>query len=98
MPRVIWTSNATFCMERLYHFLKEKNPNAAKKAIKKIKEGADALKSTPYAGKPIEHMEAQFRAYSVPFGKRGYVVLYKYEGDDIFIVSVKHYLELEFII
>jgi len=98
MSRVIWTTNSLFCLERLYKFLKDKNANAAKEAIKTIKEGVDVLESSPYAGKPIEYMNAQFRIYSIPFGKRGYIVLYKNEGDNVFIMSVKHYLELEFII
>jgi len=98
MPRIVWTDNAIFCMERLYIFLKEKNPTAARNAIDKIQRGVKFLKTTPQAGKPVEYMGAEYRTYTISFGKKGYVVLYKQDGDEIFIISVKHYLELEFIV
>jgi len=98
MPRIVWTENALFCIERLYNFLKDKNPNAASKAIDKIQEGVKFLKNSPQSGKPVDYMNANYRTYTISFGKRGYVVLYKQEGDEIFIISVKHFLELEFII
>jgi len=98
MPRIVWTENSLFCMERLYNFLKDKNPNAAKRAIEKIQEGVKFLKASPQTGKPVEYMDAEYRTYSISFGKRGYVVLYREEGDNIFIISVKHFLELEFIV
>jgi len=98
MPRIVWTDNATFCMKRLHDFLKDKNPNTAKKAIEKIQEGVKFLKTSPQSGKPVDYMDANYRTYTISFGKRGYIVLYKQEGDEIFIISVKHFLELEFII
>jgi len=98
MPRLIWTENALFCVRRLHRFLKEKNPEAAKKAVETIREGVDALESSPYSGKPVEYMGENYRTSMVNFGKRGYVILYKMENNEIAIISVKHYLELEFII
>jgi len=98
MPRIVWTTNSTFCMKRLHGFLKTKNPSAARKAIEKIQEGIKFLKTSPQIGKPAEYIGAQYSTYMVSFGKHGYVVLYKQERDKIFIISVKHYLELQFII
>jgi len=98
MPHIVWTDNALSCVQRLNRFLKEKNPEAAKKAVRAIRKGVEGLEFSPYAGKPAEYIGAQYRTYMVSFGKHGYIVLYKYKGDDIFIISVKHYLELEFII
>jgi len=98
MPRVVWTDNALSCVQRLHRFLKDKNPEDAKKAVRAIRKGVEGLEFSPYAGKPAEYIAAQYRTYMVSFGKHGYVVLYKQEGDKIFIISVKHYLELQFII
>jgi len=98
MPPVVWTDNALSCVSRWHAFLKEKNPEAAKKAVKAIREDVDNLAFSPNAGKPVEYLDAQFRAYNVRFGKRGYVVLYRHEGDAVFVISVKHYLEIEFIV
>jgi len=98
MPRIVWTPNAAFCIRRLHDFLKEKNPDAAKRAVRTIRLGVKPLKKFPNAGKPIEHLDGEVRTYMIKFGGRGYTVLYKYEEDNIFIISVKHYLELDFIV
>jgi len=98
MPRIIWTPNAALCIKRLHDFLKEKNPDAAKRAVRAIRTGIKPLKKFPNSGKPVEHLDGEVRTYMISFGSRGYTVLYKNEGNNSYIISVKHYLELDFIV
>lgn len=90
MPRLIWSSAALRDIARLHSFLASRNRNAARRAIAGIREGVALLGDHPEAGRPIEEMPAEFREWPIGFGAAGYVVLYRYDGQDIVIVAVRH--------
>ncbi len=93
MPRVIWTPAALADVERLHDFLKDKNPLAARRAARAIREGLGLLAAQPQAGRPLEGMEPQFREWLIPFGNSGYAALYHYDGEDAVILAIRHQRE-----
>jgi len=48
----------------------------------------------PSIGRPAEDMETEFREWLIEFGDSGYVVLYRYDGDNAVILAVRHQREL----
>ncbi len=53
MPDLNWLPEAVADLERLFLFLKEKNPQAARRAAGAIRSGADLLRSAPELGRPM---------------------------------------------
>jgi len=93
MSNVIWTQRALQDLQRLFLFLKEKNPEAARKAAIQIREGADRLQDNPRLGKPMPDDTGR-RELSTVFGKRGYILRYMLdENDTPVIIRVWHHLE-----
>jgi len=95
MPRLIWTPQATLNVARLRHFLAEKNPEAARQAVKAIRAGVNILAQQPAIGRPVEDMEPEFREWLIAFGESGYVVQYHYDAptDMAIITAVRHQRE-----
>jgi plasmid stabilization system protein ParE len=56
MPRLIWTPSALLDVQRLYRFLVVKNPDAARRAVKSIRQGVKVLEQQPKVGRPVEDM------------------------------------------
>jgi len=98
MSRVIWTRSALLSVKRWHDFLQEKNPEAAKRAIKLIRGGIYTIASYPDAGKPIEEMESEYRKWIIPYIGRAFIVVYRYQHGIVQILLVKHYLKLELIL
>lgn len=94
MPRLIWSPAALLDMQRLYRFLAEKNVDAAKRAVRTIREGMKVIGKQPGIGRPAEDMAVQFREWLIDFGGSGYVVLYRYDGQDAVVLAVRHQREL----
>jgi plasmid stabilization system protein ParE len=90
MSRLIWLPTALEDTARLHAFLKRKNPDAAMRAVAAIRRGVRILETHPHAGRPVERMDSGFKEWPISFGRDGYVVLYRYDGDDVCIVAVKH--------
>jgi len=97
MSRLIWTRSALRCVKRWHDFLHEKNPEAAKKAVKLIRGGIKTIASHPTAGKPIEEMDSEYRKWVIPYIGRVFIVVYRYKHGMVQVLLVKHYLKLEFI-
>lgn len=93
MPRLIWTPAALKDVQRLFRFLANKNPNAARRAVKTIRAGVKALEEQPRAGRVVQDMEPEFREWLIPFGLSGYVVLYRFEDPLVVILAVRHQRE-----
>ena len=93
MPRVIWTPAALGDVERLHDFLKDRNPLAARRAVRAIREGLNLLADQPQVGRPVENMEPEFREWLISFGDSGYVALYHFDGEDAVILAVRHQRE-----
>jgi len=75
---------------RLRAFLAPKNREAARRAIRAIRQSVKVLRTHPELGRPIEEMPPGFRERFVPFGNSGYVVLYQYDGGQVKILAVRH--------
>lgn len=90
MPRVVWTPPALRDVARLHDFLAAKNKDAARRAVRAIRQGVKALVAHPEIGRPAEEMPPEFREWFVRFGDGGYVTLYRYDGELVAILSVRH--------
>jgi plasmid stabilization system protein ParE len=90
VARVIWTPPALRDVTRLHGFLASKNRDAARRAVRAIRQGVKTLAAHPEIGKPVEHMSAEFREWFIQFGASGYVALYRYDGALVAILAVRH--------
>jgi plasmid stabilization system protein ParE len=90
MPRLIWSPSALQDVARFHAFLKPKNADSAKRAVKAIRQGVRLLASHPEAGRPTEGMPPDFREWPMEFGRYGYVGLYHFDGTDVVILAIRH--------
>jgi len=90
MPRLRWSQPALRDVARLHDFLAPKNPAAAKRAIKAIRQGIKALGKHPEIGRPVEEMPPEFREWVIEFGQGAYVALYHYDRKEVVILAVRH--------
>ena len=93
MPQLIWSPAALRDVERLYRFLGDKNPDAARRAAKSSREGMQILTNQPGVGRPVEDMDPEFREWFITFGDSGYVALYRLEGATSVVLAVRHQRE-----
>ncbi len=94
MPRLIWSPPALLDVQRLYRFLASKNGDAAKTAVKAIRQEVKVLALQPGIGRPVEEMPPEFRGWMIDFGHSGYVVMYHHDGNVITILAVRHQREV----
>ena len=90
MARLIWTPHALHDVARLHTFLASKNRDAARRAVRAIREGVKALGAHPEIGRPVEEMPPEFREWLVPFGNSAYIVLYRTDVELVAILAVRH--------
>jgi plasmid stabilization system protein ParE len=93
MPRLIWSPPALRDVQRLYRFLADNNPDAARRAVKGIRDGVKLIAHQPGIGRPVEDMETEYREWLIEFGASGYVALYRYDGQTAVILAVRHQRE-----
>ena len=93
MPRLIWSPPALLDMQRLHRFLADKSPDAARRAVNSIREGMKVISRQPGMGRPAEELEPEFREWLIDFGESGYVVLYRFEGQNAVILAIRHQKE-----
>lgn len=91
---VEWLEPAIAGLERIYLFLAEKDEEAARAAIKAIREKAILLENFPNAGRPAEDLEPEQRELLIPFGVSGYVLLYRVEKNVVYILAIRHQREV----
>ena len=87
--RIVWLPEALADIERLYGFLKEKSPAAAKRAAQVILQGACILEETPEAGRPMQDDTGR-REFFVAFGIGAYVLRYKRNRNTVVVIRVWH--------
>ena len=83
-----WLPEAEADLERHFDALNARNPIAASKAIRLIFKAGSSLSVFPYRGRSIDG--TQQRKLQVPFGKYGYVLYYRIEDSQVFILRVHH--------
>lgn len=81
---------------RLRKFLQPKNPLAARRAAEAIMKQVRVLGSQPQIGRPVEDMPDEFREWLIDFGDSGYVARYRFDGDGVTILALRHQKELGF--
>jgi len=96
MPHLIWSPSALLDVQRLYHFLAPKNPDAAKRAVKAIRQGVNVLEQQPGIGRPIEDMDNEFRDWIIDVGDSGYVARYRVGQNSVTVLAVRHQKEVGF--
>ena len=90
MPRLKWSPNGLRDVARLHDFLVAKNRDAAKRAVKAIRQGVKLLGKFPEMGRPVEELPEEFREWIIEFGSGAYVALYRYDGKEVVILAVRH--------
>ncbi|HTX75766.1 MAG TPA: type II toxin-antitoxin system RelE/ParE family toxin [Terracidiphilus sp.] len=90
MPRLRWTPQSLRDVTHLHDFLAPKSREAAKRAVKAIRQGVKLLARFPEMGRPVEEMPEEFREWVIEFGSGAYVVLYRYDGKDVVLLAVRH--------
>jgi len=90
MPRIRWSQAALRDVARHFDFLRSKSREAATRAIKTLREGVRILASHPEIGRPIEDLPAEFREWIIEFGHGAYVVLYRYDGKEVLLLTIRH--------
>ena len=96
MPRLIWSPSALKDVQRAWRFLADKNMDAARRAVKAIREGVMPIGQHPEIGRPVDEMAPEFREWPIHFGDSGYIALYRYDGKDAVILAVRHQKEAGF--
>ena len=96
MPRLIWTPSALLGVQRLYRFLVVKNPDAARRAVKAIRQGVKVLEQQPKVGRPVEEMDNEYRDWIIDFGDSGYVARYRVDPQFVSVLAVRHQKEVGF--
>lgn len=96
MPQLIWAPPALLDVQRLYRFLASKNADAAKRAVKAIRQEVTVLGQQPGIGRPVENMPDEFRDWIIDFGDSGYVARYRIDADAVTILAVRHQKEVGF--
>jgi addiction module RelE/StbE family toxin len=93
MHQLEWSTRATSDLKRLRAFLQEKNPRAASAAVDLLMLAARELQHFPSIGRPLSDDEPEHRELPVPFSNSGYVILYRFNGDVVEVLAVKHMRE-----
>lgn len=94
MPQLIWSPEALADVQRLYRFLAEKNPDAARREASAIREGMQILADHRGVGRPVDDMDPEFQEWPISFGASGYVALYRLQQDVALVVAVRHQKEV----
>jgi|LGOV01.1.fsa_nt_gb plasmid stabilization system protein ParE len=97
MPQVIITEQATLGLENCRQFLTKKNHSAANKAGRAIASQFIRLETDPKVGRTVEN-HTDLRELVIPFGKTGYVALYRYDikADVVAILAFRHQKEIDY--
>jgi plasmid stabilization system protein ParE len=93
MSQVIFAPAAIRDLQRLREFLRPKNVDAARRAGEAIRQGVKALGSHPRMGRPIEGLPEPFREWLIEFGSSGYIARYRFDGDTVTILAIRHQKE-----
>ncbi len=90
MPQLTWSPAALQDIARLRAFLAAKSPDTARRAVSTIRQGVLLLSRHPEAGRPMADMPPEFREWLISFGAAGYLALYRYDGSQVVILTVRH--------
>lgn len=69
-------------IQRLFDFLLERDPSAARRAMQTLDGGLQRLLDNPYSGIAVEEAKP-YRDLFLPFGKSAYVLRYRLDPDPV---------------
>ncbi|MDP2829421.1 MAG: type II toxin-antitoxin system RelE/ParE family toxin [Sulfuricellaceae bacterium] len=81
-------------LQRLRVFFLPKNPVAARRSGEAIMKAVQVLELQPQIGRPIEDMPDEYREWLIDFGDSGYVARYRFDGEAVTILAVRHKKEV----
>ena len=55
------------------------------------------LEEHPQIGRPADDMEPEYRELVISFGQSGYVALYRFEGEIVVILAIRHQMEAGYV-
>lgn len=95
MYQIFWTKTAKQNLEKMYLFLLEKNSKLAQTALQKIKRGINLLEEFPFSCRKVTN-DATLRELIIPFGSKGYVLLFRIKNTKIIILAIRHQNEYDY--
>ena len=90
MPPLKWSPQSMRDVVRLHDFLAPKSSDAAKRAVKALRQGIQGLGKHPEMGRPVEELPTEFREWVVEFGSGAYVAMYHYDGKEVVILAIRY--------
>jgi plasmid stabilization system protein ParE len=88
---ILYSSEALSDIDRVRTFLEAKNPDAAARAVRAIREALEQVEYFPKIGKPKGR---GIREIVVRFGQRGYIIRYRIEPNGAILATrIWHGLE-----
>lgn len=94
MPQVRYGPGAIRDLQRLREFLRSKSPGLAQRAAETIISAVQVLGLQPQIGRPVDEMPDEYREWVIDFGDSGYVARYRFDGEVVVILAVRHQKEL----
>lgn len=94
MPQLKYAPAALRDLHRLREFLRQKNPIAAKRAGETIMKAVQVIGIQPQIGRLVDDMPDEYREWLIDFGDSGYVARYRFDGEFVIILAVRHQKEL----
>jgi plasmid stabilization system protein ParE len=95
MPHLSWSPRALGDVQRIYRFLARKDQAAAKRAVAAIRNDVARLIAYPRLGRSSTELGQGTRRLISNFGRDGYVILYRLDGEHIRLLSLHHQRENE---
>jgi plasmid stabilization system protein ParE len=95
--QVRYTKGARDDLVRLYGFLVEQDLTAARQALEAVRKGIEFLQDFPFTCRKGASENALLREMIIPFGARGYVVLFEIESNNLVtILAIRHQREEDY--
>lgn len=79
-------------LARLFEFLAEKDLPLAERAYRAIRKALGHAKQFPYMSRKVDD-DPYLREIVIPFGRAGYVALFRISDDFITVIGVRHQRE-----
>jgi plasmid stabilization system protein ParE len=95
VAKVVYSAGSLDNIERAFQFLRDKNPDAALRAVEAIQSAVNNLAAHPLVGRRVE---GELRELIISYGHSGYVALYRFvvSRDEVRILAIRHQRELGF--
>ena len=96
--RVRYTKGAREDLHRLYHFMLERDPKAARRARDAIGKATELLRDFPFTCRKANDDNPLLRELVISFGAAGYVALFEIEDSEtVTFLAVRHQREDDYL-